>query len=228
MAVDIVLLLFFIVCILSGYRKGLILSLCGLLMLALSCLGAAAMQQTLTPRAADWMEPKVTAYVAEKIQSGVEASTEKTLESTGEIGLTIGGESVTLGQLADILNGLGLDVQESEQGAAQDLTAPLVQSVAQTVSRSIVETLAGLVIFLAAFLVIYLLLRGISLIVNLVDLLPVVHTLNHVGGAVIGGLTGALLLTVLMGVLVKTGLTGTDTFGGPVANMLERIAQSVV
>ena len=195
MAVDIVLLLFFIVCILSGYRKGLILSLCGLLMLALSCLGAAAMQQALTPRAADWMEPKVTAYVVEKIQSGVEASTEKTLESTGEIGLTIGGESVTLGQLADILNGLGLDVQ---------------------------------VIFLAAFLVIYLLLRGISLIVNLVDLLPVVHTLNHVGGAVIGGLTGALLLTVLMGVLVKTGLTGTDTFGGPVANMLERIAQSVV
>ena len=42
MAVDIILLLIFVVCVLSGYRKGLILSLCTLLMLALSCLGAAA------------------------------------------------------------------------------------------------------------------------------------------------------------------------------------------
>ena len=45
MAVDIILLLIFVVCVLSGYRKGLILSLCTLLMLALSCLGAAAVQQ---------------------------------------------------------------------------------------------------------------------------------------------------------------------------------------
>ena len=38
MAVDIILLLIFMGWILSGYRKGLILSLCTLLMLALSCL----------------------------------------------------------------------------------------------------------------------------------------------------------------------------------------------
>ena len=46
MAVDIILLLIFVVCVLSGYRKGLILSLCTLLMLALSCLGAAAVQRS--------------------------------------------------------------------------------------------------------------------------------------------------------------------------------------
>ena len=100
MAVDIILLLIFVVCVLSGYRKGLILSLCTLLMLALSCLGAAAVQQALTPKVSEWMEPKVTSYLVDVIQDGVEDSTENALEQTGEVGLTIGGKQVTLNDLA--------------------------------------------------------------------------------------------------------------------------------
>ena len=92
MTVDIILLLIFVVCVLSGYRKGLILSLCTLLMLALSCLGAAAVQQALTPKVSEWMEPKVTSYLVDVIQDGVEDSTENALEQTGEVGLTIGGK----------------------------------------------------------------------------------------------------------------------------------------
>ena len=228
MAVDIILLLIFVVCILSGYRKGLILSLCTLLILALSCLGAAAVQQTLTPKVADWMEPKVTDYVAGAIRDGVESSTENAMEQTGEVGLTIGGKQVTLGDLAGILSGFGLDVQESVQGAAQSVAEPMVQSIAQSVSHSIVTSAAGLVIFLVAFLVIYLLLHGVSLVMNLVDRLPVVHTLNHAGGAVIGGLSCAFLLTVLMGMLVRSGAMDQSSFGGPVAELLRRIAERIV
>lgn len=228
MAIDILLLLIFIICVLSGYRKGLILSLCTLLMLALSCLGAAAVQQVLAPRAAEWMEPKVTAYVADVIRDGVENSTENAMEQTGEVGLTIGGQQVTLGDLAGILSGFGLDVQESVQGAAQDMAEPLVQSVAKGISQSIVESVAGIVVFLAAFLVIYLLLHGVSLVVNLVDRLPVVHTLNHAGGAVIGGVSCALVLTVLMGLLVKSGIMEQNAFGGPVASLLRNIAERIV
>lgn len=228
MAVDIILLLIFVVCVLSGYRKGLILSLSTLLMLALSCLGAAAMQQAFTPKVADWMEPKVTAYVAGAIRDGVESSTENAMEQTGEVGLTIGGQQVTLGDLAGILSGFGLDVQESVQGAAQDVAEPLVQSVAKSISQSIVTSAAGVVIFLAAFLVIYLLLRGVSLIMNLVDRLPVVHTLNHAGGAVIGGLSCAFFLIVLMGMLVKNGVMHQSDFGGPVAELLRSIAERIV
>ena len=74
-------------------------------MLALSCLGAAAVQQALTPKVADWMEPKVTSYVAGVIRDGVETSTESAMEQTGEVGLTVGGQQVTLGDLAGILSG---------------------------------------------------------------------------------------------------------------------------
>lgn len=228
MAVDIILLLIFAVCILSGYRKGLILSLCTLLILALSCLGAAAVQQALTPKVAEWMEPKVTSYVAGVIRDGVESSTENAMEQTGEVGLTVGGQRVTLSDLTGILSGFGLDVQESVQGAAQDVAEPLVQNVAKSISQSVVSSAAGFVIFLGAFLVIYLLLHGISLILNLVDRLPVVHTLNHVGGAAIGGVSCALVLTVLMGLLVKSGAMEQSTFGGPVAELLRRIAERIV
>lgn len=224
MAVDIILLLIFVVCVLSGYRKGLILSLCTLLMLALSCLGAAAVQQALTPKVSEWMEPKVTSYLVDVIQDGVEDSTENALEQTGEVGLTIGGKQVTLNDLAGILSGFGLDVQESAQTVAE----PVVQSIAKSISQSVVSSLAGLVIFLVAFLLIYLLLRAVSLIVNLVDRLPVVHTLNHAGGALIGAVSCALFLTVLMGLLVKSGAMEQGSFGGPVAQLLRSIAERIV
>ena len=228
MTVDIILLLIFVVCVLSGYRKGLILSLCTLLMLALSCLGAAAMQQALTPKVSEWMGPKVTSYLVDVIQDGVEDSTENALEQTGEVGLTIGGKQVTLNDLAGILSGFGLDVQESVQGAAQTVAEPVVQSIAKSIGQSVVSSLAGLVIFLVAFLLIYLLLRAVSLIVNLVDRLPVVHTLNHAGGALIGAVSCALFLTVLMGLLVKSGAMEQGSFGGPVAQLLRSIAERIV
>ena len=189
---------------------------------------AAAVQQALTPKVSEWMEPKVTSYLVDVIQDGVEDSTENALEQTGEVGLTIGGKQVTLNDLAGILSGFGLDVQESVQGAAQTVAEPVVQSIAKSISQSVVSSLAGLVIFLVAFLLIYLLLRAVSLIVNLVDRLPVVHTLNHAGGALIGAVSCALFLTVLMGLLVKSGAMEQGSFGGPVAQLLRSIAERIV
>ena len=72
------------------------------------------------------------------------------------------------------------------------------------------------------------LLRAVSLIVNLVDRLPVVHTLNHAGGALIGAVSCALFLTVLMGLLVKSGAMEQSSFGGPVAQLLRSIAERIV
>ena len=228
MAVDIILLLIFVVCILSGYRKGLILSLCTLLMLTLGGLGAAAVQQALTPKVAEWMVPKVTAYLTDVIRDGVETSTENALEQTGEVGLTIGGKQMTLNELTDILSGFGLDVQETVQGATQGAADPVIQNVAESISQSVVNSLAGIVVFLIVFLLIYLLLHGACLMLNVVDRLPMVHTLNHVGGALIGGVSCALVLTVLMGLLVNSGVMEQGSFGGPVAQLLRNIAERIV
>ena len=50
MAVDLILLLVFVVAILSGYRKGIIMALCTLVILVISCFGASAVQRALPPR----------------------------------------------------------------------------------------------------------------------------------------------------------------------------------
>ena len=222
MAVDLILLLVFVVAILSGYRKGIIMALCTLVILVISCFGASAVQRAFTPQAVEWMEPKVAEYIQAQISTEVENSTQNALEET------IGGQQITLKDLADLLGKFGLDVQESAKNTAQDITAPLAESVAHAVSRAIVQAVAGTVIFLLAFLVIFLVLRLAVLLVNVVDRLPVVHTLNHAGGAVLGGIAAAFCLTMITAVLVQSGLLPKNAAAGPVAQLLRTIAERAV
>ncbi len=228
MAVDLILLLVFVVAILSGYRKGIIMALCTLVILVISCFGASAVQRAFTPQAVEWMKPKVAEYIQAQISTEVENSTQNALEETGELGLTIGGQQITLKDLADLLGKFGLDVQESAKNTAQDITAPLAESVAHAVSRAIVQAVAGTVIFLLAFLVIFLVLRLAVLLINVVDRLPVVHTLNHAGGAVLGGIAAAFCLTMITAVLVQSGLLPKNAAAGPVAQLLRTIAERAV
>ena len=88
--------------------------------------------------------------------------------------------------------------------------------------------MAGTVIFLLAFLVIFLVLRLAVLLVNVVDRLPVVHTLNHAGGAVLGGIAAAFCLTMITAVLVQSGLLPKNAAAGPVAQLLRTIAERAV
>ena len=71
MAVDLILLLVFVVAILSGYRKGIIMALCTLVILVISCFGASAVQRAFTPQAVEWMEPKVAEYIQAQISTEV-------------------------------------------------------------------------------------------------------------------------------------------------------------
>jgi hypothetical protein len=84
----------------------------------------------------------------------------------------------------------------------------------------VTDALSGLLIFLAVFLVIFLLLRSLELGLNTVDRLPVIHTLNHLSGGLIGLISGAFLLTVGMAVLVQADVVTDSTFQGPVSTLL--------
>jgi len=223
MIADLVLLLIFLVFILSGYRKGLILSLCTLLVLVLSCLGGAAAQKALTPTVSEWLEPKLTAYLSEQLQEQV---SESAGQLTEESGLTINGKTVSLAGIAQLLESLGIDAERVTQDAATTVTSPVTELAAQAVSQMLVEAIAGTLIFLVAFLVLCLIFHSIGLILNVVDRLPVVHTLNHVGGGLIGLISGAFFLTMAMALLVGTGALPEDTFQGPISRLL-RLPRSI-
>ncbi len=220
MTVDIILLLVLLVCILSGYRKGLILSLCSLLILVVSCLGASVAQEVLTPRVVAEVTPQVTESISEKLEEQISLSTENAISDASQSGITIGGQEITLGDLIELLQTFGIDVQQSAQNAASDISAPLVQAAAEALAESIVGAFAGILIFLATFLIIFLVLRAVELGINTVDHLPVIHTLNHLGGGVVGLVIGAFTLVMVIAVLSQSGILPEDTFSGPVSGLL--------
>jgi hypothetical protein len=217
MTVDIILLLILLVFMLSGYRKGLILSLCSLLILVISCLGATVAQQALTPKISEYLKPQVTAYVSEVLEEQVAENTDAALESSG---VTIGGQTVSLEELLSLLQRFGIDAEATTQGAISSASEPLIAGAAEAISDTVTDALSGLLIFLAVFLVIFLLLRSLELGLNTVDRLPVIHTLNHLSGGLIGLISGAFLLTVGMAVLVQADVVTDSTFQGPVSTLL--------
>lgn len=219
MTADIILLLVLIVFVLSGYRKGLILSLCALLILVVSCLGASVAQEVLTPRVTERVVPQVTEAITQTLTERIHG--EDTLTQEQDMGVTIGGQY--LGTLMDLLDSLGLPVEESE--VETDITTPLVTAAAETMAEVIVNAFAGTVIFLGAFLMIYLLLRTLELGLNMVDRLPVIHTLNHLGGGVIGLGSGALVLVMASALLRGTGVFPETAFSGPVSHLLRSIVE---
>lgn len=227
MVVDVFLLLILLVCILSGYRKGLLVSLCSLLILAISGLGAAAAQQAMSPKLAQRLQPELSSYIEERLEEAFSNSTSDALEDTDQTGIAIGGQTATVEDLIGLLNGLGLDVQEAAQNTAERAAEPVIASVSDGIAGVLAEPLAGVLVFGAAFLLLWLLLRGFSLALNLVDRLPVVHTLNHTGGALVGGITGAILLTLLIRILVQSGFFPENTFSGPVAKLLSQITENI-
>lgn len=228
MTVDIILLLVLIVCILSGYRKGLILSLCTLLILVVSCLGASVAQEVLTPKVVAEVTPQLTQSISEALEEQVSTATENAIANASESGIVIGGQEITLGDLIDLLNTFGLDVEASAQNAASDISAPLVEAAAQSMAETIVGAFAGFLIFLAAFLIIFLVLRTVELGINTVDHLPVIHTLNHLGGGVVGLLSGAFTLVMVMALLNQTGALPEDVFAGPVSGFLQEFVAKFI
>lgn len=213
MTVDIILLLVFIVFVLSGYRRGLILSLCSLLILVLSCLGATVAQEVLTPRVTERMIPQVTEWIEEKLEDTLEESTENALSQSGNT--AVGTQVDSIAQL------FGIDLGTVVENAAEGVAEPLIARAAQTMAQAIVEAIAGTLIFLAAFLIIYLLLKSLELGINTVDRLPVIHTLNHLGGGIIGGVSGAFSLVMAVALLRGTEVLPEDS--GPVFGLLQQI-----
>lgn len=220
MIVDLILVLTLVVFILTGRRKGLIMSLFSLLILAVACLGASAARETLTPTVAEWMQPKMTEIVSEQLEKGMQDSVADYTDNMGQMEFTIAGQTVQVEELLRLLRGFGIDVETSVQNAAQNGAEPLANAVAPRIAASIVETIAGAFVFLVTFIILYMLLYMLELAINVVDKVPVVHTLNHAGGALAGLVSGVLVLMVAVKLMEGIGLTELEFFQGPICALI--------
>ena len=226
MLIDLILLLILVACILSGYRKGLLMSLLSLLIVVLCCFGASAAQHALTPKAVEYLEPRLAEQIQAGIQDRIDQDTQQALDEAGDQELEIGGQSMELSEITNFLQQFGLDVEETVTEGATTALEPVAQAAAQAAAHAIAQQIAGAVIFFAAFLVLYLILRSVALVINVVDRLPVIHTLNRAGGAVAGLVGGLLVMVVAAAVLRQAGLQ--EDALGPLGQSLIALADRLL
>lgn len=175
-----------------GARRGLILSLCGLLAFVVAFLGASFAARTLSPVVADALEPKFAAAIEEQLNESIRQQAE-----AGEAAV-LSPDDVPLEGVLDALREMGFYetlINTVDRAVENGMTA-VAASAAAAVAAAIAQSAAYLILFLLGFFLILLAWRLLSRALDLVALLPGLHFLNKTGGALFGLVQGCIILFV--------------------------------
>lgn len=198
---DIVILVLLAVFALRGAHRGLVLSLCSLLAVAVAFVGANFAADAGAPRVAKYLEPKFQQAIELRLDEELQAQAAERAETpespeNAETAEDTGADPLPLQDVLDVLKGMGLykeliaTIEKAVQNGMTEVAASAAASVAATVSQSV----AYLAIFLAVFIVILILWTILSHALDLVTRLPGLNTLNRTGGALFGLLKCCIFL----------------------------------
>lgn len=169
-----ILLLFLVV----GAIRGMFRTLSGLLTWLLSLWGAKLIADRCAPLLVDWLTPKLLPTVSEKLAQA----------------MSDGASSDSLSGLLGMIPGV-----QSLLGQAGD---SLAAALAPAVARQVALAVGWLLLFAAGFIVFKLVCRLLIWLLDLLDEVPGLHFLNHLGGVVLGVLKGGLLIAVVVSILL--------------------------
>ena len=175
-----------------GARRGLILSLCGLLAFVVAFLGASFAARTLSPVVADALEPRFAAAIEEQHNESIRQQAE-----AGEAAV-LSPDDVPLEGVLDALREMGFYetlINTVDRAVESGMTA-VAASAAAAVAAAIAQSAAYLILFLLGFFLILLAWRLLSRALDLVARLPGLHFLNKTGGALFGLVQGCIILFV--------------------------------
>ena len=147
-----------------GARRGLILSLCGLLAFVVAFLGASFAARTLSPVVADALEPKFAAAIEEQLNESIRQQAE-----AGEAAV-LSPDDVPLEGVLDALREMGFYetlINTVDRAVESGMTA-VAASAAAAVAAAIAQSAAYLILFLLGFFLILLAWRLLSRALDLV------------------------------------------------------------
>ena len=172
---------------LIGAKRGLFRSLMGIVVVAGALVGAVLLADLLTPAVTDLVYP----FVEGRVMAGLES---KASELTGSLS----------DELTEALRGLGVDApkltRDALSGGSEGYIAA-VGAAARKVTESVVHAALLLVLYLVLLIVLKLLTGAADRVLDL----PILSTVNGVGGAALGLLEAALLLYVAVYVAARLG-----------------------
>ena len=215
--IDLVLLGILIICVWSGYKKGIIMGVGGILCIIVAVYGANLLANSFSYDVVPALKPFANGYT-ETMMNGSDSTVMKRM---GWDGSTYRVEDLVemypnrkLEFCSTCYQALGFDENLSDRMAEKAVTYARESgsSIRAAVGQILCETVSYAACFLVAFLLILIILTVIGNLPNLSYKLPRFDILNDILGAVLGLVTGLMLCAVLVWALRFLGkLIGTDT-----------------
>lgn len=216
LAVDGIVILIFVACILDGYRRGFVKMLLSIAAIIIS----AAVAGTLSAPVAQWASDE---FVAPAISGYIESKVDGVLEDSGisadaiaDVNLEGMGEEITKALPEDILSLLeeyGISVEEVFDDISSDDT---VRAVSEKISENIQQAVVLPVLEAVAFLLIYIICSSVlSIVVSVISSacnLPVIKKANKALGSVLGAVKGVFVIAVIcvLAVIASGFITGNE------------------
>ncbi len=215
--IDLVLLGILIVCVWSGYKKGIIMGVGGILCIIVAIYGANLLANSFSFDVVPALKPFANGYT-EKLMSG----------SDSDVLKRMGWENSTY-SVEDLVSMyperrtefcstcyqvLGIDTATADRMAEKAVTYQRESggSIRAAVGQILCETVSYAGCFLIAFLLIIIILTVIGNLPNLSFKLPRLDLVNDIGGALLGVVTGLMFCAVLVWALKFMGmLIGNET-----------------
>ena len=179
-----------------GAWKGLLRTLAGLLVVALSLAGAGIVASALSVPAAKLVAPAIEKRIEARLDEAIQEQYPHQQE----------GEGLSAAELLDLL---GIDEAQWDAltfragDAVRDTGARLMTAVIESVARSMLYGVLYMLSFVLLTLALHLLVRMLDAVLRL----PGLHGLNAVGGGLAGLAEGALLLFLAVWALRLLGVS---------------------
>ncbi len=187
MILDVAVAAILLISMIRGHRRGLILTVAGLVKVIVAVIGASICANIFGPMLADAILPTVREELIPAVASALGESIDlSALISSDLADFSVFG--VTLGEFVQS----GADAMVGENG--------IVVAAADAIAVGLANSIATFVVAIVAFIVLLLL---VSLIAHLLDLaarLPVLNSLNRGLGLLAGLVTGLVLVFFFVGV----------------------------
>ena len=214
--IDLVLLAIIIISIWSGYKKGFILGIAGVVAIVVSLYGASLVSSAFSYEVVPALRPFASGYVESQMQETV-------LEDMGIANTELSYEDILADDpelrhnfCATCYKTFGIYDDAADQMATE--AEEYADSQGSTIEEAIVEVLCTRVAYIAGvallFIIFIITLMTLAKIPNLSFRIPNMDVLNDAGGAAVGLFTGILYCMLLSWILRFGGLAiGLDTFG---------------
>ena len=191
---DLIIVGILLVFVILGARRGMILSLCGMVAILVALSGASVGAKTLAPQVSAVLEPRFAAAIEEQLNKEISSSIEN-----GRTGF----EENTLTGLLGFLRDMGLyrELADAVELAIESGMTSVAAAVAARAAAAMAETVAYPLLFFLFFFLIMLIWTLASYLLDLAFRFPVLSGLNRLGGAAFGLIKGVVIVFLLVWLL---------------------------